>query len=216
MSVQTATPIALSGLYYPNRMVRIYVQALEEVMGKNGLNAVLKLSHLDRLVDNYPPDNLERKFDFAEFTALNAGLEDMFGPRGGRGLAQRAGRACFGQGLRNFGALAGVGDIAFKVLPLPMKLKMGLPALASIFSNFSDQVTTVHEFEDHYVYTIKQCPICWQRTTDKPTCHASTGVLQEALRWVSDGHEFRVVETECRAKGDAACAFVIYKQPIDT
>ena len=211
----TASPMPLSGLYYPNRMVKIYIEALEDVMGKNGLNAVLKLAHLERLVDNYPPDNLERKFDFAEFTALNASLEDMFGPRGGRGLAQRAGRACFAQGLRNFGALAGVGDLAFKVLPLPTKLKMGLPAVASIFSNFSDQVTTVKEFEDHYQYTIKQCTICWQRKTDKPTCHVSTGVLQEALRWVSDGREFRVLETECHAKGDENCVFVIYKMPID-
>jgi len=203
-----------SGLYYPNKIARIYIMAMEDVMGKNGLNAILNLAGLQSYIDNYPNDNLERQFDFADFTALNAALEDMYGPRGGRGLALRAGRACFSQGLKNFGALAGVGDLAFKVLPLGAKLKMGLPAMATIFTNFSDQISEVGEFDDHYTYTIKRCPVCWGRTADKPVCHAAVGLLQEGLRWVSGGHEFRVVETECKAAGAPNCLFVIYKEPI--
>jgi predicted hydrocarbon binding protein len=206
--------VALSGLYYPNKIARIYIQAMEDVMGKNGLNAILNLAGLQQFIDNYPPDNLERQFDFAHFTALNAALEDMYGPRGGRGLALRAGRACFAQGLKNFGALAGVGDLAFKVLPLSAKLKMGLPAMATIFTNFSDQLSEVQEHDDHFTYTIKRCPVCFSRTTDKPVCHAAVGLLQEGLRWVSGGHEFRVVETLCHAKGDENCIFVVYKEPI--
>jgi predicted hydrocarbon binding protein len=203
-----------SSLYYPNKIARIYIQAMEDVMGKNGLNAILNLAGLSQYIENYPADNLERQFDFADFTALNAALEDMYGPRGGRGLALRAGRACFSQGLKNFGALAGVGDLAFKVLPLGAKLKMGLPAMATIFTNFSDQVSEVQEHDDHYTYTIKKCPVCWSRKADKQVCHAAVGLLQEGLRWVSGGHEFRVVESECHAKGDENCVFVIYKEPI--
>ncbi|MCS6964762.1 MAG: hypothetical protein NZM16_12045, partial [Thermoflexus sp.] len=63
-----------SGLYYPNKIARIFLEALEEVMGKNGLNAVLHLARLPHLIDNYPPDNLERGFDFADFTAINQAL----------------------------------------------------------------------------------------------------------------------------------------------
>ncbi len=204
-----------SGLYYPNKIARIYIEAMEDVMGVNGLNAVLNLAGLGQYIGNYPPDNLNREFDFAEFTALNAGLEEMYGPRGGRGLALRAGRACFSQGLKNFGALAGVGDMAFKVLPLQAKLKMGLPAMAAIFSQFSDQKSDVEEYEDHFKYYIRDtCPVCFNRTTDKPLCHAAVGLLQEGLRWVSGGHEFRVYESDCIAKGDQHCVFVIYKEPI--
>ncbi len=204
-----------SGLYYPNKIARIYIEAMEDVMGVNGLNAVLNLAGLGQYIGNYPPDNLNREFDFAEFTALNAGLEEMYGPRGGRGLALRAGRACFSQGLKNFGALAGVGDMAFKVLPLQAKLKMGLPAMAAIFSQFSDQKSDVEEYDDHFKYYIRDvCPVCFNRTTDKPLCHAAVGLLQEGLRWVSGGHEFRVYESDCIAKGDKHCVFVIYKEPI--
>jgi predicted hydrocarbon binding protein len=204
----------LSNLYYPNKIARIFLGAMEDVMGKNGLNAILNLAGLQQYIDNYPPDNLERQFDFAHFTALQVALEDMYGPRGGRGLALRAGRACFAQGLKNFGALAGAGDLAFKVLPLSAKLKMGLPAMAAIFTNFSDQLSVVEEHDDHYTYIIKKCPLCWNRKQDKPVGHTAVGLLQEGLRWVSGGHEFRVVETECKAKGDENGVFVVYKEPI--
>lgn len=205
----------MSGLYYPNKIARIYIEAMEDVMGANGLNAVLHLAGLGQYIGNYPQDNLEKHFDFAEFTALNAGLEEMYGPRGGRGLALRAGRACFSQGLKNFGALAGVGDMAFKVLPLQAKLKMGLPAMAAIFSQFSDQKSDVEEYDDHFKYYIRDsCPVCFNRTADKPICHAAVGLLQEGLRWVSGGHEFRVFESDCLAKGDDHCVFIIYKEPI--
>ncbi len=43
-----------SGLYYPNLMARIYLQALEEVMGKSGMNALLNLAKLPELMGNYP------------------------------------------------------------------------------------------------------------------------------------------------------------------
>ncbi len=209
-------PIPESGYYYPNKIARIILEALEDVMGKNGLNAILNLAHLPHLIDNMPPDNLDKAFDFAYVSAINLALEEMYGPRGGRGLALRAGRAAFAEGLRNFGALAGVGDLAFKVLPLKAKLRIGLPAMAKIFSQVSDQITTVEEKEHEYIYTIHRCPVCWGRqgTTDKPVCYMAVGLLQEGLKWVSGGNEFRVNESKCVAKGDEVCEFVIQKEPI--
>lgn len=207
-------PIPKSGLYYNNKFTRIALLAYEDVMGKNGINAILNLANLPDLIDNYPPDNLGREFDFADFSAINGALEEMYGPRGGRGLALRAGRATFNDALRNFGALAGVGDMAFKVLPLQAKLRIGLNGMARVFSQSSDQLSTVQEFDDHYVYTIHRCPVCWGRHVDKPACFIATGLLQAGLIWVSGGSEFRVVQTTCHAAGDETCDFVIAKEPI--
>jgi len=204
----------LSGFHYPNRIARIFLLAMEDVMGKLVLDAVLTRAGLSQYIDNYPPDNLDRQFDFAYFTALQVALEDIYGPRAGRGLALRAGRACFAHGLKSFGAVAGASDLAFKVLSLNDKLKTGLPALAAIFTNFSDQVSTVEDHPDHYAYVIKRCPMCWNRKQEKAVGHAAVGLLQEGLRWVSGGHEFRVVETQCKAQGDENGVFVVYKEPI--
>jgi hypothetical protein len=208
-------PIERSGYYYPNKFARLTIEAFEEIMGKNGLNAILNLAGLQQYLTEYPPDNLEKGFDFADYTALMVALEDMYGPRGGRGLALRAGRAVFAGGLRAFGALAGVGDLAFKVLPMNAKLKIGVPAMANIFSQFSDQISNVYEEgTDRIVYTMERCALCWKRKSDKPVCYMGQGLLQEGLRWVSGGHEFKVDMATCVAKGDDMGRYVIYKEPI--
>ena len=209
-------PIPSSEYYYANKIVLITLDALEDVMGKNGLNAILNLAHLPQLINNYPPNNLNREFNFADFSALNLALEEMYGPRGGRGLALRAGRAAFADALRDFGALAGAGDLAFKVLPLQAKLRIGIPAMARIFSQISDQHTTVKEQDHEFIYTIHRCPVCWGRSgADKPVCFIAVGLLQEGLKWVSGGNEFRVNESKCCAVGDDVCEFVIQKSPVN-
>ena len=208
-------PIPKSGYYYANKFSRIMLQALEDVMGKNGLNAILNLAHLPQLIDNYPTGNLAKEFDFADVSAINLSLEEMYGQRGGRGLALRAGRATFADALRNFGALAGAGDLAFKVLPLHVKMRIGLPAMAKIFSQVSDQKTTVEEHQDEFIYTIHRCPVCWGRSdADKPVCFIAVGLLQEGLKWLSGGNEFRVNESRCIGMGDEVCEFIIQKTPI--
>ncbi len=206
--------VAMSGYYYPNKMARILLTSMEEVMGRNGLNALLNLIDMRPFMTNLPPDNLEREFDFAYISNLNRGLEDIYGPRGGRGLALRGGRAIFSRGLKQFGALAGVGDLAFKVLPLQTKLKIGLPAVARIFTQFSDQTSRVEEYNDHYLYYIDRCSMCWGVETEHEVCHIAVGILQETLRWISGGLEFRVNAIECIGMGAKAGVIRIDKEPI--
>ncbi len=206
--------IPLTGYYYPNKMGRILLLSLEEVMGRTELETLLRDSGLGEYIHNLPSEDYERQFDFAHIANLLSSLETLYGPRGSRSLAVRSGQAMFEHGLRNFGSLAGVSDPAFKVLPLSTKLKIGLPTVARIFTQLSDQVSHVEEKSGSYLYYIDRCPMCWGRQADKPFCHISTSILQSALRWVSDGLEFRVEEIECIAMGDAACIFQVDKEPI--
>jgi predicted hydrocarbon binding protein len=203
-----------SGYYYTNMIVRFTLEAMEEIMGKNGLNAILNLAGLSHLIDNYPPANLKKEFEFADFSALMGALEEMYGPRGGRGLQLRAGRVGFARGGQKMGAMVGVGDLAFKVLPLAVKLKAGLPAMAKVFSQFSDQKSTVEDRGEYYAYIMNPCPVCWGRTADRPICFAGKGLLEEGLHWVSGGRKFRVDEIECVAMGGESCTYAIYKEPI--
>lgn len=203
-----------SGLYYNNTIVRYTLEAMEEVMGRNGLNAILNLAGLSHLIDNYPPDDLKKEFEFSDFSALMGALEEMYGPRGGRGLQLRAGRVGFTRGVQKMAGMVGVSDLAFRVLPLNAKLKAGLPAMAMVFTRFSDQKSTVEDKGDYYAYTIHVCPVCWGRTADRPICFAAKGVIEEGLHWVSGGLKFRVEEIECVSMGGETCTFAIYKEPI--
>jgi predicted hydrocarbon binding protein len=204
-----------SGFYYPNKIGRIYLMAMEEVMGTNGIKAVLNLAKVPELIGNYPPNNLSREFDFADFGAIGSAIEEMYGPRGGRGLALRAGRASFAQGLSEFGSVIGASELAFKVIPLGTKVKVGLKAMAETFTKFSDQISEVEESDEYFVYTIRRCPVCWGRTAEKPICYGAIGILQEGLRWVSGGKDFRVEEILCRAVGDENCVFHVFKDPLN-
>lgn len=200
---------------YPNLIARIFLQSMEEVMGKNGLNAILNLAGLAHMIDNYPPANIRKEFDFSDFSAMNGALEDMYGLRGARGLALRAGRASFARGLQGLGALSGVSDLAFRLLPLGAKLRVGVPAMAKVFSQVSDQVSTVKDRGDYLAYRMTPCPVCWGRTAHTPICFTGRGLLEEGLYWVSSGRKFRVEEIECVAMGAPACTYAIYKKPVE-
>ncbi|MFO8037183.1 MAG: 4-vinyl reductase [Anaerolineales bacterium] len=205
-----------SGYYNSNKFARIFIESLKEIMGKNGLNAVLNYAGLSSLVDNYPPDNMDKAFDFAHFSMINIAMEEMYGTKGGRGLGLRAGRITFEDVLKDYGAMAGVGDLAFRVLPLQSKIRIGLQAMAKIFSEKSDQISYVEEEEDHYKYIVERCPICWGREdAEHPVCFYMIGIIQEGLKWVSGGKEFRVNESKCSAMGHDHCEFVIFKKPLE-
>ncbi|MCA9916498.1 MAG: 4-vinyl reductase [Anaerolineales bacterium] len=200
--------------YYPNKMGRIVLVALEEIMGHHGVNAVLNLAQLSHLVNNYPPNNLQLGFTFAEFSIIQQTLDEMYGERGGRGLALRAGRETWKYALKEFMPVLGITDLAMRMLPLGIKIKIGLDVFAETFNKFSDQRVRLGEDDNHYLWIIERCPICWQRTSETPCCHLAIGLLEQALDWVSRGRRFKVEQISCIATGDETCTMAIAKQPI--
>jgi predicted hydrocarbon binding protein len=201
-------------LYYPNKMGRIVLTAMDNIMGRHGVNAILNLAQLHNLVDNYPPNNLDLGFTFNEFSTIQQTIEEMYGVRGGRGLALRAGRETWKYALKEFMPVLGITDLAFRTLPLGIKIKIGLEVFAQTFNRFSDQRVRLGEDERGYLWIIEQCPICWERTSETPCCHLAIGLLEQSLDWVSRGQHFRVQEVECIAAGDETCTIIISKKPI--
>jgi predicted hydrocarbon binding protein len=180
--------------------------AMEEVMGQHGLEETLALAGIVAP----PPDDLQRQFAFDRIAALNAALDQQYGSRGGRGMALRAGRAWFSQGMKTFGALGGIGDPAFRRLPMDDRIKLALQAQAEVFTRFSDQRSRV-EFKPGAIHFITEnSPFAWGRSDEeKPICHPLVGLLQECVRSASNGRDFTVRETECIAVGDSACVIQI-------
>ncbi len=200
--------------HYPNRMGRIILLSMEEVMGRNGVNALLKLGSQPSLIENYPSDNTELGFSFSSVSNLGESLEQVYGPHGGRGLALRIGRACFNYGVRQYSAQLGLTEMAFRLLPLPLKLSAGAKALAELFNNFTDQRVRIEEQDRKLLWHIERCPLCWERRTREPSCHLAVGLLQEGLFWLSGGKIFNVEEQTCIAAGDTTCTIVIDQSPI--
>jgi predicted hydrocarbon binding protein len=200
--------------YYPNRMGRIIFLAMEEILGQNGVNVILNLAGLPEFIDHYPPNNSNKDFPFIHLSNLLGAIENYYGPHGGRGVALRIGRACFQHGLREYGSLVGLTDLAFRLLPLQTKLKVGANAFADIFNKYSDQQVRLEDKDQTLLWHIERCPVCWNRKTQVPSCQLAVGLLQDALYWVSGGKYFNVEEIHCVANGDPACTIAIDKIPM--
>lgn len=200
--------------YYPNRMGRIVLTAMEDIMGNNGVNAVLNLAGVPGMVNNYPPNNLQLGFRFEDLAAVQESVDQIFGANGGRVIAQRTGRETFKYALKDFMPVMGIADLAFRALHVGIKIKIGLGVFAETFNKFTDQRVRLSEESDRHLWIIERCPVCWQRKKSEPCCHLAVGLLQESLKWVSNGREFHVEEIKCIAAGDDNCIISINKQPI--
>lgn len=201
--------------FYPNRLGRILFIAMEEMIGRNGVNAVLNQAKLRNRINSYPKNTLDKNFRFEEVSQIQVALEASYGIRGGRGLALRSGRAGFKHILHEFGQEMEFSDLAFRLLPLDDKIRMTAEALAKMYNQYSDQRVVVTEDSTRYLWAITRCPYCWNRRMDDAVCLQPVGLLQEALYWVSSGKFYNIEEVDCIAKGDKACTIVIEKQPLE-
>lgn len=195
-------------------MGRIVLAAMTEIVGLHGVRATLNLAGLSHLVDNFPPNNLEPGFTFSELASIQMALEEIFGVRGGRALAQRTGRETFKYAKKDFMPLLGIADLAFRPLHLGLKIRIGLEVFAETFNKFTDQKVRLADDSGRHLWIIERCPVCWRRETNIPCCHLAVGLLEESLHWVSNGRQFSVKEIECMATDDENCVIAIHKKPI--
>lgn len=201
--------------YFPNRISRILLLAMHEVMGENGINAVLNTSRLQHLISNYPPPNFLPGMSFDEMGQLFDAVEGIYGIRGGRRLAWRSGEVCFKYGIEGFGGVIGFADFALRLLPIKLRVRIGLEVLAEIFNRYTDHHIVIGEGDDSFFFVMDRCGFCWGRHTDSPACSLIEGLLQESLYWVTRGKRFFIESVSCIASGDPVGTLRVEKTPIN-
>jgi hypothetical protein len=191
-----------------NSLVRQALTSAQEVMGDNGLNAVLRTSGLERFIGNFPPNNLEPSIQASQYARLNEAIEQFYG-RGGKGMLRRIGKASFQYGVREQSALLGVAGVALKLLPEKQRIKFILNGTADALKKSNPEVNAwVDETGDRLAYIESTCAICHSRQSTDSICHLYVGSITEAVRWAT-GKEYKIIETHCLAKGDAYCRFEV-------
>lgn len=73
-----------------NALVRQALVAAQEVMGENGLDAVLRNVGLERFIGNFPPNDTHPGIMTTEYAKPNEAIEVFYG-RGGKGMLRRIG-----------------------------------------------------------------------------------------------------------------------------
>jgi hypothetical protein len=191
-----------------NALVRQALTSAQEVMGENGLNAVLRTSGLQRFIGDFPPDNIEPSIQTSQYAKLNEAIEAFYG-RGGRGMLRRIGKASFQYAVREQAALLGIAGMALKLLPEKQRIKFILNSMAGALKKSNPQVEAwVDDSGERLAYMESTCGICYRRQSDTPICHLYVGSITEAVHWAS-GKEHQIIETHCLAKGDPYCRFEV-------
>ena len=191
-----------------NGIVRQALVSAEEVMGANGLHAVLRASGLERFVNNLPPNDMQPSIKTSDYARLNQAIEDFYG-RGAKGMLRRIGKASFQYGVREQSALLGVAGVALKFLPEKQRIKFILNGMADALKKSNPEVDAwMEEKGETIAYLERTCAICWGRHSEQPLCHLYVGSVGEAVLWAT-GVEHEIVETHCIAKGDEYCRFEV-------
>ncbi|MFQ5420511.1 MAG: hypothetical protein ACE5EY_09125 [Anaerolineae bacterium] len=196
---------------YVNALFLQMMRGVEEVLGENGLNAVLRASGLARYIGNPPENNLESGILAKEYARLNEAIEEFTG-RAGKGMLQRIGRASFQWGMREQAGVMGLAGIALKALPQRLRKRA---ILLGLRKGLMDVVefgkVDVKDEDGVLIYTDYACTICHTRHSDHSICHLYVGTLGEAMTFATgkDFREFDIVETHCRAQGHDCCRFEI-------
>ncbi len=210
----------VTDIYNTDAYMRWALMAAEEVVGKKGLAIVLRDAGLERFIDNYPPEEVEKptgNITFGDYAAFNTSLLNFFG-RAAKSMLLRTGRLSALHAVEKQGKAFGVAVlVASKVLPLPTQLKVGMEKMQEGFRKQSqtvgqDQRAHIEDRGDRFAYVLEDCAMCAGKKADQPICWLFTGSLQESLRWLT-GKEFDIVETECRAMGAPACVWEVPKTP---
>ncbi len=191
-----------------NAVVRQALVASQEVMGENGLNAILRASGLERFIGNFPPDDLEPAVKTSEYARFNQAIEEFYG-RGGPGILKRVGRASFRYAIEEQAALMGLAGTALKMLPKKQRIKFILNSLVNALEKSNPEVDAWSgEKNGKMIYAERTCAICFGRTSEKPICHLYIGTLSEAVKWAT-GEDYPIRETACLAMGDPYCQFEV-------
>lgn len=196
---------------YINALLLQMIRGVEEVLGVNGLHAVLRTSGLERFIDNPPPNNLESDVTAKEYAQFNAAIEAFTG-RAGKGMLQRIGRSAFRWGVAEQSAVMGLAGIALKALPSRLRKRAVLLGLRKgLMDAVPYGAVDVAEKNGVLIYIDYACTICHTRHNDHAICYQYLGSLNEAMVYATGKsmRDFEVVETHCKGKGDGFCRFEI-------
>ena len=192
---------------------KIMLDGVRDIIGQPGVKAISNLI-TPPFSAGFTQANRE-KISFGEISTIQNFLETMYGRQGGRGIAQRAGRASSSMIIRKFGQRMGLNALDYRLLPTQTRIKVGLEALASTVSDLCCEPFQATEDEEAWIWQVHTCPVCWQRQSEKPACYFVVGLLQEFVSTISGGKIHNVVETECLSAGAGSCTFRIDKQAME-
>jgi hypothetical protein len=190
----------------PNRRFHCLLLAIQDVMGRNGLNATLKLAGLPHYLSHNPPVNSACEGHASEYAAIIQAIESQLGSSA-RGQLNRIGHASFKHVVACDRLVWNTIFLTSHLLPTRQRLQRALGQLARYLSEPDDRVSV--SSDQHRLLLVDEASDgTYGRQRNTEICWLTLGQIQECMHWAT-GHNYDVVEVACKAKGHPGCKFEI-------
>lgn len=182
-----------------NVVIRVTLDATEDVIGKNGMKALMNYAGMSHLIDNMPDYSPEKGFTDNDLKAIDQSFLKILGISGTMALYRIIGKTS-----GRYPIDLGIFD-SFKDLPPDEKLLKVIEQIP-VFTGRG----TVFVEGDTIVYDNPLCAFCDGQHTNRSICSFVSGLMDEFIAWSGVGGK-RAVETRCRAMGHDSCRYEILK-----
>lgn len=198
-----------------NITMRIWLEIIDTIVGPNGTKSILNYAHLEKYIDNYPPDNDDLEIPTKDIRNLYLSLLELFGGKGARALQLRVGREFIRISIKKVSGVAKAAKLAARLLQEPKKMHLALKRYTEQYeqrwtSQLDESRFEIREEEDYFLLIDRDNPMIQETSSPVPACCTTVGELQELMEWIT-GHKHKVEEIECKAMGDPADVFKIVK-----
>jgi hypothetical protein len=198
-----------TGKFLPNRMGLLFLQGLEETIGRDARQAICRAADPERRWPDPPPDNLEKRLDFCFYTAVCTTLTDLYGERAAQRALFSASRSAFHRLLQGVSTLGGMEDPLLPWHSSEERVGHCLSAMGRVIQMLTDMEWIVLPPAEGRQLALSSCPECLNRTGTGVLCYGMTGMIRGMLDWAGAEERWRVTETACMAGGADRCTFRI-------
>ena len=180
-----------------NMVIRVLLDSTEDVMGENGLKALLNYAKMPHLFENKPEHTLDKNYTDEEYGALTSSWYKVLGNSGAKALFRMIGKSSGKRAIQS-----GIFD-SFRDLPDEEKLFK----MIEFFAMATGRGAALKE-GDVVIYDNPQCTACINIEDEKPVCTGLNGAFGEFIDWAGIKGK-TVIETKCKAMGDETCRYEI-------
>jgi predicted hydrocarbon binding protein len=196
-----------------NFLFRKWLETLQDIVGKNGLNSILNYSHLNMYIGNFPPDNDDLAIPVQYLQHLYMAILELFGQKGAHSLQLRVGKEVMRNLIEGRPIITKPLKAAAHLLPVSTRMRMALEkfieqSLKRAPTTLGSNRFELREEPEYFLFIDRDYEGSEGVIANIPVCGFQTGMLQYAMEWIT-GTPHKVEEIECRAMGHPADVFKI-------
>lgn len=175
-----------------NYRMRLALEIVEELLGRNGRTAVLRLADLERYIHELPPANDRMEVPRGDVTALFSGIASTYGDQGSRGVFRRWGHSFAERQLQ--GITMRLWRFRLRFVPAERRVTAALNHLLPAVGLVPEKQTAhVQEEDSNFILKLSDTTYCYGQKQGHSSCLTVVGVIEHLLHWAL-GNDYHVYE----------------------